>query len=142
VLTRYSFFGAHFRVQVGQVVNLPHHGLDRNAPVPLATSREWADERVLPGQIVATLEAGCRTTWWPRPNTLPDRVALASGRRLHDYSSISDVDAPALLMHGAMVPPAQADQVVGLGRPAWSPRLSEPVAHCEWPRSLSVITLA
>jgi hypothetical protein len=52
---------------------------------------------------------------------LPDRVAPSSGRRLYDRPSVSDVDAPALLVHRAVVPPAQGDEVVELGPPAVLP---------------------
>jgi hypothetical protein len=39
----------------------------------------------------------------------------ASRWRLHHSIAVSDVDAPPLLMHRAVMPPAQGDQVVELG---------------------------
>jgi len=48
-------------------------------------------------------------------------VARSSGWRLHDGKSISDVNAPTLLVHRAMVRPAQGEQIVELGRTAIRP---------------------
>jgi hypothetical protein len=53
--------------------------------------------------------------------TLPDRVAPSSEWRVHDGDSVGDVDAPALLMHTAVVRPAQGDQIVELGLTAVGP---------------------
>jgi hypothetical protein len=53
--------------------------------------------------------------------TLPDGVAFSSGRRLDDGTSVSDMDAPALLVHRSMVWPAQGNQVVELGGTAVRP---------------------
>jgi hypothetical protein len=44
-----------------------------------------------------------------------------SGWRLYDGNSVSDVDAPTLLVHRAMVRPAQGDEIVELGGTAVRP---------------------
>ena len=55
------------------------------------------------------------------PGTLPDRGSPSSGWRLHYGDSVSDVDAPPLLVHRAVVRPAQRNQVVDLGGTAVRP---------------------
>jgi hypothetical protein len=60
-------------------------------------------------------------TWWPPRNTLLDRVVLSSGWRLDYGNSVSDLDAPTLLVDRAMVRPAQGGQVVELGGTAVRP---------------------
>jgi hypothetical protein len=63
------------------------------------------------------------------PETLPDRGVRSSGWRLDHGNSVSDMDAPTLLVHHAVVPPAQRDQVVQVGVrakwPLWCPSIHE-----------------
>ena len=65
------------------------------------------------------------STWWPPLRwdiaRHAGRVALSSGWRLHDGTSVSDVDAPPLLVHRAVVRPAQGDEILELGGPAVRP---------------------
>jgi len=60
-------------------------------------------------------------TWSFGPGSALDRVALPSGWWLHHGSSVGNVDAPPLLVHRAMVRPAQGDQA---GHPTASSRSS------------------
>jgi hypothetical protein len=45
------------------------------------------------------------------PETLPNRFTRSSGRRVHCSDSVIDADAPTLLVHCAVVRPAQGDQI-------------------------------
>jgi hypothetical protein len=55
------------------------------------------------------------------PETLPDRGARWSGWRVHYGKSVIDADAPTVLVHCAVVRPAQRDQILELGGPAVCP---------------------
>jgi hypothetical protein len=77
----------------------------------------WAAAGAVTGNGLVLLE------WYPRllsslQQHEPDRMARSSGWRLHDGTSVSDMDAPPLLVHRAVAPPAQGDQVLELG---WTP---------------------
>ena len=62
-----------------------------------------------------------RRSPFPDAQVIRKATDLVSGWRFHHGNSVSDVDAPTLLVHRAVVRPAQGDQVVELGGTAVRP---------------------
>jgi hypothetical protein len=56
-----------------------------------------------------------------RETSSPDRRSVSSGRRFYNGDPVCNVDAPPLLVHAAVMRPAQRDEIVHGGFAAVAP---------------------